>query len=84
MEREGGGGELWYPPHQEIAKYKTRHCLSTRGIISVDRRRRTQLANSFGRKTRSLSHDVILRGNRAPGTGERKQSWEQGRGWGRE
>ena len=53
---------------------------SARGIISVDRRWRLQVASSFGRKTRCLPDDGILRGKPStrdggeetgPGTGTR-------------
>ena len=59
--RGGGGGELWYLPHQEKTEYKTRHCHSARGIISVDKRWRLQVVNSFGRKTWRLPDDVVPR-----------------------
>ena len=38
------------------------HCHPARGIISADRRRRLQVASSFGCKTWRLSDDVVPRG----------------------
>ena len=59
--RVGGGGELWFLPHQEKTEYKTRHCHFARDIISVDRRWCLQGVNSFGRKTWRLPDDVVTR-----------------------
>ena len=53
-EWRGGGEESFGIRHiREEAEYKTRHCHSARGIISVARRWRLQIARSFWRKNRA-------------------------------
>ena len=65
--------------HSRIeAELKLRHCHSARGIISVDRGGRLQVASSFGYKTRCLFNDVERR--REPGLRNGREKAETGTG----
>ena len=79
MENKGVEEESFGIHHiRKEAEHKTRHCHSARGVISLDRRWRLQVARSFWSKIRRLLDGGVPRGEQ--GTRDRKGETVKGTG----